>query len=145
MKLHIWHAYSTNDGLSNDTKVNDLDFDLHTKDSFFGLYWHWEHCVSQTHLVGKYIVQYTLENDFAIFCEDFREEYDRLLHSEGGSNRLPGVSVNGKYERNYLTVYELMPHSEHMEVDDLFQYTMVMSAVFKYNLGFLLMLVMFHL
>ena len=23
-RLHIWHAYSTNDALSNDTKVNDL-------------------------------------------------------------------------------------------------------------------------
>ena len=22
--IHIWHAYSTNDALSNDTKVNDL-------------------------------------------------------------------------------------------------------------------------
>ena len=23
-KLHIWHAYSNNDGFSNDNKVNDL-------------------------------------------------------------------------------------------------------------------------
>ena len=23
-RLHIWHAYSTNDALSNDTKVNDF-------------------------------------------------------------------------------------------------------------------------
>ena len=23
-RLHIWHAYSTNDAFSNDTKVNDL-------------------------------------------------------------------------------------------------------------------------
>ena len=34
---HIWHAYSTNDALSNGTNVNDicdLDFDLEAKNSF---------------------------------------------------------------------------------------------------------------
>ena len=27
-RFHIWHVYSTNETLSNDTKVNDLDWDL---------------------------------------------------------------------------------------------------------------------
>ena len=34
-RLHIWHAYSTNDALSNDTKVKD--FDLRDKNSSFRL------------------------------------------------------------------------------------------------------------
>ena len=34
----MWHAHSTNDALSNDTKVNDFvtfTFDLRAKNSFF--------------------------------------------------------------------------------------------------------------
>ena len=33
-RLHIWHAYSTNDALSNDTKVNNL-VTLKLKIAFF--------------------------------------------------------------------------------------------------------------
>ena len=48
--VHIWHAYSPNVALSNDTKVNDLDFDLRAKSSFFRLCCRQGHSVSQTHL-----------------------------------------------------------------------------------------------
>ena len=51
----IWHAYSTNDALSKDIKVNDLDFNLCAKNSFLdfvaagGIV-----SVSQTHLDFSY-------------------------------------------------------------------------------------------
>ena len=34
-RFHIWLAYSTDETLSNDTRVNDLDRDLYTKNSKF--------------------------------------------------------------------------------------------------------------
>ena len=52
--LHIWHAYSTNDSLSNDTKVNDLvtlTLTLKLKIAFWTLLPPGAYCsVSQTHL-----------------------------------------------------------------------------------------------
>ena len=40
LRLHIWHAHSTNNALSNDTKVNDLITmtDLRAKNSFFSYF-----------------------------------------------------------------------------------------------------------
>ena len=44
----------------------------------------------------------------------------------------PGLDKRGLYDRNYLTVYELMPHSENMQPEDLVQYTVVRkNPVFK--------------
>ena len=42
----IWYAHSTNDALSIDTKVDDLDFDLRAKTAFLPSV----HRVSQTHV-----------------------------------------------------------------------------------------------
>ena len=49
-------AYSTNDALSNETNVNDLDFDLCAKNSFFGLCCRRGHIVSQTHVFYHYVI-----------------------------------------------------------------------------------------
>lgn len=42
-----------------------------------------------------------------------------------GVKRLGGVREGGRYERDYLTVYDLMPHSGNMDTGDLFQYSLV--------------------
>ena len=41
------------------------------------------------------------------------------------ANRIPDITESGKYERNYLTVYDLMTHTEDMNIEDLYQYSIV--------------------
>ena len=52
---------------------------------------------------------------------DFRESVRKTNKTE----RIPGLTESGKYERNYLTVYNLMTHTEDMNVEDLYQYSVV--------------------
>ena len=38
---------------------------------------------------------------------------------------IAGLTEEGRYERNYLTVYELMTHTDDMSTEDLYQYSTV--------------------
>ena len=38
---------------------------------------------------------------------------------------IPGLTDSGVYDRNYLSVYDLMSHVEDMHTDDVVQYTLV--------------------
>ena len=57
---------------------------------------------------------------------DFLEQRGR----GGGCGIVPGVTQEGRYERNYLSVYDLMTHTSDMVTDDLFQYSLVSMCVF---------------
>lgn len=54
---------------------------------------------------------------------DFREEF--LNKSSDPSKLALGLTQDGLYERNYLSVYSLMPHTDDMATEDLYQYTLV--------------------
>ena len=56
---------------------------------------------------------------------DFLEQRGR----GGGRGIVPGVTEEGRYERNYLSVYDLMTHTSDMVTDDLFQYSLVSVCV----------------
>ena len=60
---------------------------------------------------------------------DFRESVRKTNETEG----IPGLTESGKYERNYLTVYDLMTHTEDMNIEDLYQYSVVsdLSGFYK--------------
>nr|KAG5688677.1 hypothetical protein BaRGS_014388 [Batillaria attramentaria] len=38
---------------------------------------------------------------------------------------VPGLTKEGRYERNYLSVYDLMTHAEDMQTEDMFQYSLL--------------------
>ncbi|KAK7098507.1 SET and MYND domain-containing protein 4-like [Littorina saxatilis] len=59
------------------------------------------------------------------FLVDFLKEKDRT----GAQNAIPGVTKEGRYERNYLSVYDLMTHTADMTTDDLFQYSLTASIL----------------
>ena len=42
---------------------------------------------------------------------------------------IAGLTEEGRYERNYLTVYELMTHTDDMSTEDLYQYSTVGPTV----------------
>ncbi|XP_060070783.1 SET and MYND domain-containing protein 4-like [Ylistrum balloti] len=56
---------------------------------------------------------------------EFLVEFKRKLQSlENNTVRIKGVSEDGTYRHGYLTVYDLMPHSKHLVIEDLFQYSL---------------------
>ncbi|KAK3592512.1 hypothetical protein CHS0354_013846 [Potamilus streckersoni] len=56
------------------------------------------------------------------FLINFKNEYQEIC-SENIS-LVPGLDRDGQYARNYLTVFNLMTHTEDMNTSDLFQYSM---------------------
>ena len=58
---------------------------------------------------------------FILASTDFRES----IKNTNKADRIAGLTESGKYERNYLTVYDLMTHTEDMNVEDLYQYSVV--------------------
>ena len=58
---------------------------------------------------------------FILASTDFRKSVKNTNKAE----RIPGLTESGKYERNYLTVYDLMTHTEDMNIEDLYQYSLV--------------------
>lgn len=56
-------------------------------------------------------------------CRFFLTEF--LQDEKQRSGRVPGLTPEGRYERNYLTVFDLMTHTDDMMLDDLFQYSLV--------------------
>ena len=42
---------------------------------------------------------------------------------------IAGLTEEGRYERNYLTVYELMTHTDDISTEDLYQYSTVGAVV----------------
>ncbi|XP_076450238.1 protein-lysine N-methyltransferase SMYD4-like [Babylonia areolata] len=55
---------------------------------------------------------------------DRREERESLV-----PEAIPGVTQEGRYERNYLSVFDLMTHTDDMVIDDLFQYSLTASLL----------------
>ena len=45
------------------------------------------------------------------------------------NDSLPGIAADGKYKRDYLTVYDLMPHTNDLQTGDLLQYALVSTRV----------------
>ena len=61
--------------------------------------------------------------NFTLPSTDFRDS----LKNGNRVDRIAGLTDWGKYERNYLTVYDLMTHTEDMTIEDLYQYSLVSS------------------
>lgn len=58
---------------------------------------------------------------------DFREEF---LNKPNDTSKLAlGLTAEGSYERNYLSVYSLMPHTDDMAIEDLYQYALVRGSL----------------
>ena len=53
---------------------------------------------------------------------DFRQNLEKLRSED---RQIPGLTERGKYERNYLSVYDLMTHTEDMATEDLLKYSIV--------------------
>ena len=51
---------------------------------------------------------------------------------------IAGLTEEGRYERNYLTVYELMTHTDDMSTEDLYQYSTVGPTVMLNVVGIIL-------
>ncbi|KAK7469794.1 hypothetical protein BaRGS_00036171 [Batillaria attramentaria] len=81
-----------------------------------------------------------------LFCgEDCRDKawdvyhhiecpYLDLLHSflrnhHERRSTVPGLTKEGRYERNYLSVYDLMTHAEDMQTEDMFQYSLTAALL----------------
>ena len=85
------------------------------------------HCDPLTFMMG--IQKYNgcnLHETFLLsnFLADFQKDMEgEVLPTE--SNQIPGVTSSGQYERNYLTVFALMPHIDDMHSEDLVQYGLV--------------------
>jgi len=45
-------------------------------------------------------------------------------------NRIGGVLEDGTYDKTYLSVYDLMTHSDDIEIVDSFQYSLVMLMLY---------------
>ena len=64
---------------------------------------------------------------FIGFRKTIKQKQNTKSEESAANNEklIPGLTSEGQYERNYLSVYELMPHADNMAPEDLFQYTMV--------------------
>ena len=47
---------------------------------------------------------------------------------------VPGLTEEGTYALNYLSVYELMPHDDNIQAEDLFQYSLVRMLALTHSL-----------
>ena len=70
--------------------------------------------------------------DYEIDCHGIFVDFVRHRRWETGAN-VSGLTNDGQYERNYLTVYHLMTHSKDIPPQDLFQYSLV-RIEFKRNI-----------
>ncbi|XP_033753100.1 SET and MYND domain-containing protein 4-like [Pecten maximus] len=79
------------------------------------------HSVGIAHLSVRIVLVAGLQ-----FLLGFKEKLQNLSDQErqSGKVRVGGVSEDGIYGRGYLTVYDLMPHSQHLVLEDLFQYSL---------------------
>ena len=60
---------------------------------------------------------------FSFAFSDFHKNFPQF--QERSNKGIPGLDSEGNYDRGYETVYQLMPHSDDMQPEDLLQYTMV--------------------
>ncbi|XP_021368116.1 SET and MYND domain-containing protein 4-like [Mizuhopecten yessoensis] len=78
------------------------------------------HSVGIAHLGVRIVLVAGLQ-----FVLEFKKTLQSLEEQKkSGILRIGGVSEDGTYGRGYLTVYDLMPHSQHLVIDDLFQYSL---------------------
>lgn len=71
-----------------------------------------------TKFVSKYIIHVILFD-----LSDFRSKLTTEFYQN--ADRIGGIGTDGTYDRTYLSVYDLMTHSEDIETEDSFQYTLV--------------------
>ncbi|XP_025086995.1 SET and MYND domain-containing protein 4-like isoform X3 [Pomacea canaliculata] len=76
------------------------------------------HSVGIAHLALRIVVTAGLR----FLLEFLQDEKQR-------SGRVPGLTPEGRYERNYLTVFDLMTHTDDMMLDDLFQYSLTAALL----------------
>ncbi|XP_069133259.1 SET and MYND domain-containing protein 4-like [Argopecten irradians] len=79
------------------------------------------HSVGIAHLSIRIVLVAGLQ-----FLLEFKESLKKLSDQErqSGKEKIGGVSEDGVYGRGYLTVYDLMPHSQNLVTEDLFQYSL---------------------
>ena len=60
------------------------------------------------------------------YFSDFQKEL-QCLNSD--TDRMGGVNKEGRYERGYLSVYDLMSHIDNIAISDRYMYTMVRTEI----------------
>ncbi|BFZ15710.1 hypothetical protein BsWGS_18749 [Bradybaena similaris] len=61
------------------------------------------------------------------FLSDFLTHQSKYRQSDEASTK--GISPEGKYDRSYLTVYDLMTHEEHTSSQDMLQYSLTAALL----------------